>query len=310
MNRSEALPPLSLLDPPPTRPQRVRDHVSLRALLESDEFQNSEPTLSIALGRTEEGNACVADLSAMPHLLIGGAPETGKRTFLNAVLTTLLLRCAPADLRLVIVDPTENALRQFEGVPHLLAPVLTEPLHALNALQCAEREMERRFRWLAAAGARSIYRYNDGQVTAAKGLADFRSGKRLHHVVLVFTELADVMGYAGADAEASIVALAQMSRAVGIHLIMATEQMSVDVVTGMLNVSLPSRMSFRTWSPYESRTMLFRGGAEQLYPRGDAFFLAPASTTPVRVYTPFVSEEEVDRVTTHWRGIVMTPNHV
>lgn len=178
MPRSEALPPLSLLDPPPTPPQRVRDHVSLRALLQSGEFQNSEPALSIALGRTAEGTACVADLSAMPHLLIGGAPGTGKRTFLNALLTTLLLRCTPSDLRIVIVDPTEKPLRQFEGVPHLLAPVLTEPLHALNALQCAEREMDRRYRWLSAAGARSIYRYNDGQVTTPKGLADFRSAAR------------------------------------------------------------------------------------------------------------------------------------
>lgn len=238
-------------------------------------------TLALPLGRTIDGGVYEADLAALPHLLIGGAPGGGARCFLEVLVATLL-RHSATDVGLLLVDPSGRAFRQFTEIPHLLAPVLTEPFHAAPALRWAVSEMKRRYRQLAAAGARRIDDYNAADITTAKRLADGRHCRRLCHVVIVLTELAAVMRYAKAEAEDCIFDLCCMARAVGIHLIVATEDLSPAVLSGMINVSLPARIAFRVSSRCDSRTMVFRQGAEDLRP-GEALFLPPGSTTPVHL---------------------------
>lgn len=291
------LPSLDLLDSTP-----ASGNLSLRALLASPEFHQLEPTLSLALGQTVEGAVRTADLSAMPHLLIGGAQLTGKRTFLKAILTTLLLRCRPADLRLLLVDSTGETLRPFADLPHLIAPILTEDSHSIDALMWAIGEMERRYAHLAAAGARSIDRYNTGVVSGPRGVTDPGDRTRMPHIVVVLRDLAPVMRYARESAGECIFNLSCMARAAGIHLVIVVEHFSPAAFSGMVSVSMHARIAFKASSPADSRRMLFRRGAEHLEPRGDAYFLPPPSLTPIRLRTPFVSDDEVFRVTNYWRS--------
>lgn len=237
--------------------------------------------LDVPLGRTADGAVYVADLAAMPNLLIGGAPGTGARPFLHGLLASLLLRYQPTEVRLLLVDAAGDAARRFADVPHLLAPALTDPFDAAPALRWALRELEQRYRQLWRAGARNLDQYNQAATNPP-----------LPRVVIVFTALAPMMQSAKAEAEACVMDLCWMSRAAGIHLVVMTEDLSVAVLSGMVNVSMPARIVFKVLRPRDSLTMVFRKGAEDLR-FGDALFLPAGSTTPVLLHAPVVRADEV-----------------
>jgi S-DNA-T family DNA segregation ATPase FtsK/SpoIIIE len=285
-------------------PNRTREHISLRELLESDLYRRSTSKLTIALGKTTHGEPYVADLATMPHLLIAGSTGAGKSVSINGMLTSILYRATPDDVRLIMIDPKRLELGVYEDIPHLLTPVVVEPKQAANALRWAVGEMEERYKTLAAEGVRNIEQFNRNVQHA---LAEKRTGevgegpKPLPFVVVVIDELADLMMVASNDVEESIARLAQMARAVGIHLILATQRPSVDVITGLIKANLPSRLSFRVSSKIDSRTILDANGAEQLLGRGDMLFLPPASSRFIRLHGPYISEQESARLASYLR---------
>ena len=292
-------------------PNRLREQISLRQMLESDPYRQSESKLSLALGRQIHGEPIAGDLATMPHLLIAGSTGTGKSVGLNAMLTSILYRGTPDDVRLILIDPKRLELGMYEDIPHLLTPVVVEPKLAANALRWAVREMEERYKQLAAEGVRNLAQYNRNlrrrlaeQPKAAKtrkskapeDQADREAPQPLPSIVLAIDELADLMMIAGNEVEESIARLAQMARAVGIHLILATQRPSVDVITGLIKANLPSRIAFRVSSKVDSRTILDCNGAEKLLGRGDMLYLPPSSSRVVRVHAPYISEQETARV--------------
>lgn len=272
--------PLGLLDSPQGR-RLDREVVSLRALLESTPYQRSTSPLTLALGQTRQGEPHVIDLAAMPHLLVAGAAGAGKSVALHAMLASILFRASPEHVRLVLIDLAHREFDVYEGIPHLLTPIVVDPMQASNALSWAVGEMERRYGTLAACGVRSIQQYHRAT-----------QGSPLPFVVVVVDELAGVMRVDPHGVEQSITRLAQMARAVGIHLILATERLTVDVITGLLKANLPARIAFRVASKVDSRTILDGTGAEALLGTGDMLFLPPASSSPVRLQGPFVPEEK------------------
>ena len=289
-------------------PNPARTQISLREVLESDAYQRSTSKLTLALGKTIHGEPVVADLTTMPHLLIAGATGTGKSVSLNAMLTSILYRATPDDVRLILIDPKRLELGMYADIPHLLTPVVVDPTQANNALRWAVREMEERYRQLAAEGVRNIDQYNrnihrlleeEQQRTRRRTQADPEDDKTLPkplpYVVLAIDELADLMMVASKDVEISIARLAQMARAVGIHLILATQRPSVDVITGLIKANFPSRIAFRVSSKVDSRTILDANGAEQLLGKGDLLYLAPATSRSVRLHGPYISERETAR---------------
>jgi S-DNA-T family DNA segregation ATPase FtsK/SpoIIIE len=285
-------------------PNPNREHISLRELLESETYQRSGSKLTLALGKTIHGEPFMADLAAMPHLLIAGSTGTGKSVGLNAMLTSILYRATPDDVRLIMIDPKRLELGMYEDIPHLLSPVVVDPKKASNALRWAVREMEERYKTLAAFGVRNIEQYNRNmrQLIEVKALTESGEQPRLlPFIVVVVDELADLMMVAGNEVEESIARLAQMARAVGIHLILATQRPSVDVITGLIKANLPSRISFRVSSKIDSRTILDGNGAEQLLGRGDMLFLPPASSQKVRLHGPYISEQESARLASFLR---------
>src|SRR5690606_28238482 len=241
-------------------PNRVRETISLREQLESEAYRRSTSKLTLALGKTIHGEPYFADLATMPHLLIAGSTGTGKSVGLNAMLTSILYRATPDDVRLILIDPKRLELGMYEDIPHLLTPVVVDPKQASNALRWAVREMEERYKTLAAEGVRNIEQYNRN-IKAM--LAESKDGKdengkelvTLPFIVVIIDELADLMMVAGNEVEESIARLAQMARAVGIHLILATQRPSVDVITGLIKANLPARISFRVSSRIDSRTI-------------------------------------------------------
>ena len=275
-------------------PNEKRETISLRELLEGDAFQRSSGKLTLALGKTVSGETYVTDLATMPHLLIAGSTGTGKSVGLNCIISSLLYRCTPDDVRLILIDPKRLELSVYEEIPHLLTPVVTEPKIAANVLKWAITEMERRIRTLAAEGVRNIDQYNT-LVRSEKAAGD--DAKPLHYIVIIIDELADLMMVASNDVEESITRLAQMARAVGIHLILATQRPSVDVITGLIKANFPSRISFRVAARVDSRTILDSIGAEQLLGKGDMLFLPPGSARLLRIHGAYVSEKEVARLT-------------
>lgn len=289
-------------------PNRVREQISLRQMLESEPYRRSSSKLTLALGRTIHGEPVASDLARMPHLLIAGATGTGKSVAMNAMLTSILYRATPDDVRLILIDPKRLELGMYEDIPHLLTPVVVEPKLAANALRWAVHEMEERYKRLAAEGVRNLEQYNRNvrlqlQERAPKKKARAGSGdendeapRLLPAIVLAIDELADLMMIARSEVEESIARLAQMARAVGIHLILATQRPSVDVITGLIKANLPSRIAFRVSSKVDSRTILDANGAEQLLGRGDMLYLPPASSRVVRVHGPYISEQETARV--------------
>lgn len=288
-------------------PNRVREQIALRQMLESTPYRESESKLALALGRRIHGEPIAGDLATMPHLLIAGSTGTGKSVAMNAMLTSILYKATPDDVRLILIDPKRLELGMYKDIPHLLTPVVVEPKLAANALRWAVHEMEERYKRLAAEGVRNLEQYNRNvRAQLQDREANGRNGEAppdrdelpepLPCIVLAIDELADLMMLAGREVEESIARLAQMARAVGIHLILATQRPSVDVITGLIKANLPSRISFRVSSKVDSRTILDSNGAEQLLGRGDMLFMPPASSRLVRVHGPYVSEQETARV--------------
>jgi DNA segregation ATPase FtsK/SpoIIIE, S-DNA-T family len=288
-------------------PNPNREQISLRELLESEAYRRSTSKLTLALGKTIHGEPFVSDLATMPHLLIAGSTGTGKSVSVNAMLSSILFRASPDDVRLIMVDPKRLELGMYEDIPHLLTPVVVDPKLAANALRWAVREMEERYKTLAAVGVRNIEQYNRNlkQAQAEKqGPVLDNHGNELRplpFIVVLIDELADLMMVAGNEVEESIARLAQMARAVGIHLILATQRPSVDVITGLIKANLPARISFRVSSKIDSRTILDGNGAEQLLGRGDMLYLPPASSRFVRLHGPYISEQETARLASFLR---------
>ena len=282
-------------------PNRHREAITLRELLESDTYTRSASRLTMVLGKAIHGEPFVGDLATMPHLLIAGSTGAGKSVSVNAMVSSILFRATPDDVRFIMIDPKRLELGMYENIPHLLTPVVVDPKQAANALRWAVREMEERYKALAAIGVRNIEQFNrnvkamlaeDKDAKAPDGNAL----KTLPCIVVIIDELADLMMVAGKEVEESIARLAQMARAVGIHLILATQRPSVDVITGVIKANLPSRIAFRVASKIDSRTILDGNGAEQLLGKGDMLFLPPASSRFVRVHGPYISEQETARL--------------
>ncbi len=285
-------------------PNPNREAISLRELLESDAYTRSASKLTFALGKTIHGEPYMADLATMPHLLVAGSTGSGKSVGLNAILTSILYRATPDDVRMIMVDPKRLELGMYEDIPHLMTPVVVEPKKAANALRWAVREMEERYKTLAAYGVRNIEQFNRNVravLESGEVPEEGKPNRPLPFIVVVVDELADLMMVAGNEVEESICRLAQMARAVGIHLILATQRPSVDVITGLIKANLPARISFRVSSKIDSRTILDSNGAEQLLGQGDMLFLPPASSRHIRLHGPYISEQESARVASFLR---------
>jgi len=287
-------------------PNHHRQTIALRDEIESPEFVNSASKLTLAMGKDLIGRHRVSDLALMPHLLIAGATGTGKSVFLNALIVSMLYKATPDELKLVMVDPKRLELGLYEGIPHLLAPVVTDPKVASNVLRNATREMEKRLKMLAQRGVRNIDQYNR-TFKRSESLSLFDDAEEIEHkplpyIVIVIDELADLMMVDTSNVEAAITRLAQMARAVGIHLILATQRPSVDVITGLIKANFPARISFRVASKVDSRTILDANGSESLLGRGDMLYLPAGSSRLHRIHGPLVSEEEITAVCEFWRG--------
>jgi S-DNA-T family DNA segregation ATPase FtsK/SpoIIIE len=285
-------------------PNQIREQISLRELLDSEAYRRSPSKLTLSLGKTIHGEPFLADLAMMPHLLIAGSTGTGKSVGLNAMLTSILYRATPDDVRLIMIDPKRLELGMYEDIPHLLTPVVVDPKQASNALRWAVHEMEERYKTLAAEGVRNIDQYNRNIRHMLEDKDAEREGeppRPLPFIIVVIDELADLMMVAGNEVEESICRLAQMARAVGIHLILATQRPSVDVITGLIKANLPARIAFRVSSKIDSRTVLDGNGAEQLLGKGDMLFLPPASSRYVRLHGPYISEQESARLASFLR---------
>lgn len=282
-------------------PNDKRTAVHLREILESREFGEIDSNLRFPIGRDVSGRPVVGDLASMPHLLIAGSTGSGKSVGMNALLMSLIYQNGPEDLKLIMIDPKRVELDLYNGIPHLLTPVITEPEKAAIALRWTVAEMTRRYKLLSSARQRNIADY-----MAAMGPDDV--GERLPKIVVVIDELADLMMTAKSEVEASICRIAQMARAVGIHLVIATQRPSVDVITGLIKANIPSRISFAVSSQIDSRTILDAIGAEDLLGRGDMLYLPGGMSKPLRVQGIFVSTEEIERVTNHAK-VTMPPQY-
>jgi S-DNA-T family DNA segregation ATPase FtsK/SpoIIIE len=289
-------------------PNEVRETISLREIVESDVFRKAPGRLSLALGKTVNGETYVTDLATMPHLLIAGATGTGKSVGLNCMIASILYKATPDEARLILIDPKRLELGVYEDIPHLLTPVVTDPKIAANVLKWAVGEMEKRIRKLASEGVRNIEQFNN-IIRAEKGgtRAPVAEGeeelKPLHYIVIIIDELADLMMVSSHEVEEAITRLAQMARAVGIHLILATQRPSVDVLTGLIKANFPSRISFRVAARVDSRTILDSIGAEHLLGRGDMLFLPPGSARLMRIHGAYVTEHEIARLTAYLRKV-------
>jgi S-DNA-T family DNA segregation ATPase FtsK/SpoIIIE len=282
-------------------PNVKREMVTLRDILSSPVYQESKSKLTMAMGKDIAGNPYVADLARMPHLLIAGATGSGKSVAVHAMIASLLFRATPKEVRLLIVDPKMLELSVYNDIPHLLLPVVTESKKAAVALRWAVAEMERRYRLMADEGVRNLATYNKKIEKKVKDLggavpAEDDNVEILPQIVLIIDELADLMMVAGKDVEESIARLAQMARAAGIHLILATQRPSVDVITGLIKANFPARVAFQVASRIDSRTILDSMGAEALLGGGDMLFLPPGTAKMERLHGSFVSEEEIARL--------------
>ena len=269
-------------------PNRRAADVRLHGILNSKQWTSNSQPLGFAIGKDISGEAVVGDLDKMPHLLIAGQTGSGKSVMVNTLLTSLLYRNAPSQMRLILVDPKKVEMAPYDGIPHLLTPVITEPEKAISALKWAANEMERRYTVLAEQKMRDIATYN-----ARKG------AEEMPYIVIVIDELADLMMAAARDVEALIVRLAQKSRAVGIHLVLATQRPSVNIITGLIKANVPARIAFTVVSQVDSRTILDQGGAEKLLGQGDMLYYTPAMPKPKRIQGAWVMDDEVIKITQH-----------
>jgi DNA segregation ATPase FtsK/SpoIIIE, S-DNA-T family len=310
-------------------PNPTRETVYLRDLLNAQEFSRTRAALPLALGESIEGQPTIADLGKMPHLLIAGTTGSGKSVGINAMILSLMFKLSPEKCRFIMIDPKMLELSIYEGIPHLLSPVVTDPAKAVLALKWVVREMESRYDLMSKMGVRNIAGFNQkAEEAAAKGehlIRQVQTGwnketgeavwqnehikpEQMPHIVVVIDEVADLMMVAGKDIEAAVQRLAQMARAAGIHLIMATQRPSVDVITGTIKANFPTRISYQVTSKIDSRTILGEQGAEQLLGMGDLLWMASGGKI-VRVHGPFVADEEVERVVT-WLKEQGTPQYV
>ena len=275
-----------------------RETVYLREILEAKEFRRADPTLTMALGKTIAGEPYAADLAKMPHLLVAGATGAGKSVCINCLICSILFRATPEEVRFLMVDPKVVELTMYNDIPHLLVPVITEPKKASEALKWAVAEMEVRYQKLAKLGVRNLADYNSKleRVNAEVQEEGIEPEKSMPYIVIVVDEFADLMLTAPADVETSLMSLAQKSRAVGIHIILATQRPSVNVITGVIKANFPSRIAFQVASKTDSRTILDLNGAEALLGRGDMLFLPGGQGEPIRVHGAFLSGEETERM--------------
>lgn len=276
-------------------PNKELSAVYLREVIESNEFTSSNKNLSVSLGKDIGGNCVVSDLTKMPHLLVAGATGSGKSVCINSLIISLLYKYSPEDVKLLLIDPKVVELNIYNGIPHLLIPVVTDPKKAAGALNWAVNEMARRYKLFADNNVRSIEGYNE---LVSKGLSE----NKLPWIVIIIDELADLMMVCANDVEEYIGRLAQMARAAGMHLVIATQRPSVDVITGVIKANIPSRISFAVSSQIDSRTILDSAGAEKLLGKGDMLFYPLGEAKPVRIQGAFVSQEEVERVVDFIKG--------
>lgn len=292
-------------------PNRKRDVISLRAVLESEEFEASPSHLTISMGKDINGRIKVATLETMPHALIAGSTGSGKSVMINSLIMSVLYKSTPDEVRMIMVDPKRVELGMYEGIPHLLTPVITDPRKATNALKNAVLEMERRLRLLAEHGARNIDQFNKKVAllrNQPRSLFEEQENrepvdelKPLPYILILIDELADLMILEGRNVEESVTRLAQMARAVGMHLVLATQRPSVDVITGIIKANFPARISFRVATRVDSRTVLDVMGAEHLLGKGDMLYLPPGSSRLTRVHGAFVTETEITGVVDFWK---------
>jgi DNA segregation ATPase FtsK/SpoIIIE, S-DNA-T family len=285
-------------------PNHKRETIWLREVVESGEFAHGKSKLTFALGKDINGRLMTTELNTMPHLLIAGSTGSGKSVAINAFIMSILYKATPDQVRLILVDPKRVELGNYDGVPHLYTPIISEPKLASVALRNAVREMERRLKLLAEKGVRNIDQYNklfeEGSTPSL--FEDGTEQKPLPYIVIIVDELADLMMVDGANVEESITRLAQMARAIGIHLVLATQRPSVDVITGLIKANFPARMSFRVATKIDSRTILDANGAEQLLGKGDMLYLPSGSSRVLRVHAPFVTEKEIAATVEHWKS--------
>lgn len=283
-------------------PNQKRETIRLRDVIESKKFRDSEGLLTIALGKTIDGLNYVTDLAKMPHLLIAGATGAGKSVGVNSLVVSILYKSKPDEVKFIMVDPKRLELGVYADIPHLSVPIITDPKRAANALKWAVAEMERRYKDLAGYGVRNIDGYN-AEAKRRNSLEMWDDNGEPHrilpYIVIIIDELADLMMVSGKEVEDAITRLAQMARAVGIHLVLATQRPSVDVITGLIKANFPARISFRVSSKVDSRTIIDSNGAEGLLGRGDMLFLPPASSQVIRVHGAFVDEKEISRIVEH-----------
>lgn len=286
-------------------PNHEREIIWLREVIESTEYIGSKSKLTLALGKDINGRITTAELTSMPHLLIAGSTGTGKSVAINAMIMSILYKSTPDQVRLILVDPKRLELGNYEGVPHLYTPIITEAKVAAYALRNAVKEMERRLKLLASRGVRNIEQYNklfesDGSLSLFEGNDD-PDNRPIPYIVIIIDELADLMMLDQSNVEESITRLAQMARAVGIHLVLATQRPSVDVITGLIKANFPARISFRVATKVDSRTILDANGAESLLGRGDMLYLPAGSARVHRLHAPFVTEKEIAAVVEFWK---------
>lgn len=270
-------------------PNKEKEAVHLREVLESEEFQNNKSKLTVALGKDVAGNIQLADIAKMPHVLIAGSTGSGKSVCINTIISSIIYNAKPSEVKMVMVDPKVVELSVYNGIPHLLIPVVTDPKKAAGALAWAVQEMDNRYNLFAAKGVRDIKGYN-------KVIEKEEGQGKLPQIVIIVDELADLMMVAAKDVEEAICRLAQKARAAGMHLVIATQRPSVDVITGLIKANVPSRIAFAVSSQVDSRTILDSVGAEKLLGKGDMLFFPTGYPKPVRVQGAFVSDEEVEKI--------------
>ena len=289
-------------------PNKVTLSVPLRDVLESDEFLNSPSKLVVALGKDIAGKTVTTDLGKMPHLLVAGSTGSGKSVCINTLLTSILFKASPQEVRLILIDPKVVELTSYNGLPHLLTPVVTDSKKAASALRWAVQEMERRYEMFAAGGVRDIGRYNEMIEQFPAGVGS--SGEKIPYIVIIIDELADLMMVSPVDVEDAIIRLAQKARASGIHMVLATQRPSVDVITGLIKANVPSRISFAVSSQIDSRTILDMAGAEKLLGKGDMLFYPIGMSKPLRIQGAFIADSEVEQLTEYINKQVEPPEYL
>ncbi len=279
-------------------PNRQPEFVPLKKMMESDEMKHLDSKLGVALGLDVSGNSLMADIARMPHVLIAGQTGSGKSVCINTFLSTLLFRASPAELKLILVDPKRVELTGYNGIPHLLSPVIVEPEKVISALRWILSEMDRRYKLFAQAGARNIDAYNE--------MSGFQA---LPYIILVIDELADIMLFSPAEVEDAVTRIAQMSRATGIHMVLSTQRPSVDVITGLIKANIPCRIAFAVASQVDSRVILDAQGAEKLLGRGDMLFLPPEQAKPIRIQGAYVTDKETNELISFLKNQGVRPQY-